>query len=210
MKVVKPQPRINAADLQRGSAATEQARAARRQESLELLTMLTQARGRALGRVVGAFAAAKADDDPEAQAAKRALARNDVIGRHAQSALARLQVTPPQPAADSWVVHGFVRTADGTPVQGYRVRLFVGDREVAGVEATPSDATGYYVTTLRREQLVPALAASATLAESGAMSAGLALGLRVATGTGAIAARPADQFIPENGVVDELDVRLPA
>jgi hypothetical protein len=41
------------------------------------------------------------------------------------------------------------------------------------------------------------------------MSAGLALSLRVTLGAGTVAARPADQFLPENGVVDELDVRLP-
>jgi len=56
----------------------------------------------------------------------------------------------PEPMKDTWILHGFVLRADGSPATGAVVALHMTGRTIAGAEAKIEE-DGYYRVTMRRD-----------------------------------------------------------
>lgn len=151
-----------------------------------------------------------ADSDAAAQA-KQAIDQASYLVRTLTVAKKKAEAPLPAKQAGHYAVYGHVQSAHGEPLSGHRVKLFHKNKEIAGVEMTPSDVNGYFHTRISHDHLRTLLdAKERAAADKEDLIAQLVLAARVFDGEDAVVAKPDVELLPELGEHDHLAIRLPA
>jgi hypothetical protein len=183
------------------SAVAAMAESLRQQEIAAMQHLVRAMAGRNV--VMKRLAAAKTTPQERATALVATVSATEAWIANRQRVIARAQLPAPAPTADAWTLSGFVIDAQNQTVTGAQVQLLNGDKQVGSNASV--DSNGQCIIKLT-SAVMKSLVVTPDKTPDAAKVPSVMLAVRVLDAEGSLLSEPGDRFVPEAGVVDQLNV----